>query len=137
MVEEKTEETVQSRPVQLVLVFNGPLPQEFQPAITSLTNTLNTATGLAAPNARATDPEPAPVEEDPWFGVEEAAEYLNVTRGTMYKYAHRHEIEYRKACGRLHFRRSALDRFLNEHIRPARQTRPNRRRMALAFGSGT
>lgn len=138
MLEGKTEEAAEKRPVQLVFVFNGPLPPEFQPAITSLTNTLNAATGLGAPKAPAAAPESQPpTEEDPWLGVDESAKYLGVTKNTIYKYAHRHEIEYRKVCGRLRFRRSALDRFLNEHIHPARQARPKRRRMALAFGSGT
>lgn len=136
--ETKTEEAAQSRPVQLVFVFNGPLPQEFQPAIATLANTLNVATGAGAPKASTAAHEPQPpIEEDPWLGMDDSAKYLGVTKSTMYKYAHERTIEHRKVCGKLQFRRSALDLFLNEHVRPARQPRPKRRRIALAFGSGT
>lgn len=63
-----------------------------------------------------------PQPEDPWLDHSAAAEYLGVSKSTLYKYACQQKIEYRKLCGRLEYRRSGLDRFKHEQIRPARRS---------------
>lgn len=64
--------------------------------------------------------EPEPEPEDGWLSHTAAAEYLGVSKSTLYKYACRQKIECRKLGGRLDYRRCVLDRFKEEQIRPAR-----------------
>ena len=62
----------------------------------------------------------APAETgDPWLKHAEAAEYLGISKSTLYQYACQHKIECRKMCGRLEYRRSTLDQFIDHQIRPA------------------
>src|SRR5690348_4292363 len=137
MDETQPTQTEELRPVQFVFVFPGPLPPEFQPAITSLTNTLNAATGVIMPNKPVPESKTNHAsDEDPWLGIDDAADYLGARKSTLYKYRCEGSIESRKLCGRIQFRRSALDRFKADQIRPARQNHPKRRRIALAPGSG-
>ena len=60
--------------------------------------------------------------EDQWLEHSEAAEYLGVARSTLYRYACEERIEARKLAGRLEYRRSTLDRFKDQHVRPARRS---------------
>jgi excisionase family DNA binding protein len=59
---------------------------------------------------------------DSWLAHSEAAEYLGVARSTLYHYVCEERIESRKIGGRLEYRLSALERFKDEQIRPARRT---------------
>ena len=63
---------------------------------------------------------------DRWLDHAKAAKCLGVSKSTMYRYASQHRIEYRKMAGRLEYRQSAIERLIEEQIRPAR----------FALGSG-
>ena len=74
--------------------------------------------------------------DDPWFKHPAAAEYLGISKSTLYQYACQQKIEYRKLGGRLEYRRSTLDQFKDGQIRPARRWLSGRSIMAAALGSG-
>jgi len=75
------------------------------------------------------------VSEDPWLRHPEAANYLGISKSTLYQYACQHKIECRKLGGRLEYRRSTLDRFKDFQVR-----RPHewfrRSIISTALGSG-
>jgi excisionase family DNA binding protein len=62
--------------------------------------------------------------EDFWLKHAEAAEYLGISRSTLYRYAEQERIESRKLGNRLEYRSSSLDEFKDQHIR--RPRRPHR-----------
>jgi len=81
---------------------------------------------------------------DPWLHHNEAAEYLGISKSTLYRYAEHGHIESRKLGNRLEYRRSALDQFKNQKVRPARRSSHgrgiSRRRLSPAIersASGT
>ncbi len=74
--------------------------------------------------------------EDVWLNHTEAAECLGISKSTLYRYACEERIECRKVGGRLEYRRSVLDHFKEEHVRPARRSPKAGRIMASALGSG-
>lgn len=62
--------------------------------------------------------------EDPsvaWLTHSEAAECLGISTTTLYRYVEQERIEFRKIGHRLEYRRSTLDQFKEQHIRPARR----------------
>ena len=64
--------------------------------------------------------------EDPtavWLTHPEAAKSLGISTTTLYRYVEQERIEFRKIGNRLQYRRSALDRFKEQHVRPARRLR--------------
>jgi hypothetical protein len=79
----------------------------------------------------AREPEP----EDLWLSHSAAAEYLGISKSTLYKYACQQKIECRKLAGRLDYRRSELNRFKEKQIRPARSCK-RRSIIASAHSSG-
>jgi excisionase family DNA binding protein len=74
--------------------------------------------------------------EDPWLRHAEAAEYLGISKSTLYQYACQQKIECRKLAGRLEYRRSTLDQFKDLHIRPARRWLSSKSIIPVALGSG-
>jgi excisionase family DNA binding protein len=70
-----------------------------------------------------------------WLNHFEAARYLGVATSTLYRYAEQERIESRKTGNRLEYRRSSLDRFKENQIRPVRRSRP-RGIIAPTLGSG-
>jgi excisionase family DNA binding protein len=74
--------------------------------------------------------------DDPWLKHAEAADYLGVSKGTLYQYACQHKIECRKLCGRLEYRRSTLDQFKDHQIRPAQRWACEASIIPTALGSG-
>jgi len=64
-------------------------------------------------------PEPL----DSWLPHVEAAKFLGVSISTLYRYACQKKIEARKLGGRLEYRRSTLDKFKTQQIRPAQCSR--------------
>ena len=64
-------------------------------------------------------PEPL----DSWLPHVEAAKFLGVSITTLYRYACQKKIEARKLGGRLEYRRSTLDKFKTQQIRPAQCSR--------------
>jgi excisionase family DNA binding protein len=89
----------------------------------------------AAPSAAQTLPLQSD-SDDRWFKHAEAAEYLGISKSTLYQYACQQKIECRKLGGRLEYRRSTLDQFKDQQIRPAHRWFSRRSIMPLALGSG-
>jgi predicted DNA-binding transcriptional regulator AlpA len=77
-----------------------------------------------------------PVSEDPWLRHSEAAAYLGVSESTLYHYSSGEQIERRKFGGRLEYRRSALDKFKEDHTQPATCYANSTRIIASAHSSG-
>jgi excisionase family DNA binding protein len=67
----------------------------------------------------------APTEDSAaaWLTHPEAAKCLGISTTTLYRYAEQQRIEFRKIGNRLEYRRSALDQFKEQHVRPARRLR--------------
>jgi excisionase family DNA binding protein len=103
-------------------------------------NLISMLQGIAA-NPPNGSPHIAPLatptqESNPtWLTHSEAARYLGVAISTLYRYAEQERIEYRKLANRLEYRRSSLDRFKENQIRPARRSR-SRGIMTPTLGSG-
>lgn len=89
----------------------------------------------AAPSAPPTLPLQRD-SDDPWFKHAAAAEYLEISKSTLYQYACQQKIECRKLGGRLEYRRSTLDQFKDRQIRPAHRWFSRRSIMPAALGSG-
>src|SRR5438876_993040 len=60
--------------------------------------------------------------DDSWLEHSAAAHYLGISRSTLYRYAEQGRIESRKLGNRLEYRRSTLDNYKNQNIRPARSS---------------
>jgi len=58
-----------------------------------------------------------------WLTHPEAARFLGISTATLYRYAEQERIEFRKIGNRLEYRRSALDQFKEQQIRPPRSRR--------------
>ena len=63
-----------------------------------------------------------PEAEDSWLEHSVAACYLGISKSTLYHYAEQERIESRKLANRLQYRRSSLDKFKDQHVRPARRS---------------
>src|SRR6266404_9217503 len=74
--------------------------------------------------------------EDPWLKHAEAAEYLGISKSTLYQYACQQKIECRKLAGRLEYRRSTLDRFKDLQVRRTHEWFPRKSIITTALGSG-
>jgi len=85
----------------------------------------------ASPAALISKPQPNSV----WMTHVEAAAYLGIAISTLYRYAEQEKIECRKIGNRLEYRRTSLDRFKDQQIRPARRSR-TRGIIAPTLGSG-
>jgi excisionase family DNA binding protein len=102
-------------------------------ALQKLITTLSSQQPIVLPM----DSRKSPLEiVDSWLEHTAAAEYLGVSRSTLYRYSEHHEIESRKFCGRLQYRLSSLDEFKNQHVRPARRSRRGGGIIASALSSG-
>jgi len=71
-----------------------------------------------------------------WLNHAEAARYLGISTSTLYRYACQQRVECRKLGGRLAYLRSVLDRFKEEHVRPARSSASGRGIIRTALSSG-
>jgi excisionase family DNA binding protein len=132
MAETNLPENGSKRPTQLVLVLNITMAAETQEALMS-------ALAVAArPHVQTVIAAGSSVAQgdDPWLGLRDAARHLGVSTSTLYKYASQGKIESRKLAGRLQFRRSLLDRFVAEQVRPARREARLRSIIPAALGSG-
>jgi excisionase family DNA binding protein len=76
------------------------------------------------------------VPEDAWLRHSAAANYLGISKSTLYQYACQHKIECRKLGGRLEYRRSILDRFKDLQIRHPQEWFPQKSIITTALGSG-
>lgn len=77
---------------------------------------------------------PRPQSES-WLTHPEAADYLGVSKSTLYRFACEGRIENRKLGGRLEYSRLTLDKFKEQQLRPARRSR-TRGIIAPTLGSG-
>ncbi len=77
-----------------------------------------------------------PPSDDEWFNHNEAAAYLGVAKSTLYRYSEQQRIECRKLGGHLEYRRTALDKFKDQHVRPARRTARGECIIPSALSSG-
>ena len=74
--------------------------------------------------------------EEEWFNHNEAAAYLGVAKSTLYRYSEQQRIECRKLGGHLEYRRTILDKFKDQHVRPARRTARGECIIPSALSSG-
>lgn len=98
----------------LVACFVLP-PQHAETLMSVLRELLRNADHLSAQAAVPTQ------DSVVWLTHPEAAKYLGISTTTLYRYAERERIECRKIGNRLEYRRSALEDFKQQHIRPARR----------------
>jgi GAF domain-containing protein len=95
--------------------------------------------GRAFPSDKATNENSVlsqPACQDAWLGHSAAAAYLGVSKSTLYHYSCHAQIERRKLCGRLEYRRSALDKFKEDHTQPANCRSSSARIIGAAHSSG-
>ena len=117
-----------------VLVACFVLPSEQAESLIAMLQRIasNSSNGspLIVPQAASTQ------EQNPaWLTHSEAARYLGVAISTLYRYAEQERIECRKLSNRLEYRRSSLDRFKENQIRPPRRAR-SRGIIMPTLGSG-
>jgi len=74
--------------------------------------------------------------QDSWLDHNAAAGYLGISKSTLYRYAEQERIETCKMGGRLEYRRSSLDKFKDQHVRPARRLHRGRGIIPSALSSG-
>ena len=121
---------------QILLACILLLPKDAAP-ILALLKQMNGNSGPSATpqiaNIRTTN-SPRPQSES-WLAHPEAADYLGVSKSTLYRFACEGRIETRKLGGRLEYRRLTLDKFKEQQIRPARRHR-TRGIITPTLGSG-
>ena len=129
------EVTLSGSPVLLSCILV--LPQDAAP-ILALLKRDNPNSGVLGParTAIARDMCMPELVEDSWLEHSEAAKYLGVAKSTLYHYACEERIESRKLGRRLEYRRSTLDNFKEQQIRPARRSCRAKSIIAAALGSG-
>jgi excisionase family DNA binding protein len=81
------------------------------------------AEGLTPTNFSTLAIAPSEDSTTVWLTHPEAAKCLGISTTTLYRYVEQERIEFRKIGNRLEYRRSALDRFKEQHVRPARRPR--------------
>jgi excisionase family DNA binding protein len=79
---------------------------------------------------------PRAVPQDEWLRHSEAANYLGISKSTLYQYVCQRKIECRKLGGRLEYRRSSLDRFKDRQIRQPHEWFPQESIILPALHSG-
>lgn len=119
-------------PLRLVVSINVSLPEDFQAA---LLGAIGSAAHPPTGSHEKAD-EPMSRTEDPWLDLSHAAEFIGVSISTLYKYASHGKIEFRKLAGRLQFRRSVLEGFMEKQVHPARNSPQLRSIISAALGSG-
>ena len=109
------------------------LPSDAEPIVSLLRNL---AASLPCTAALPLVAEYATATADPWLKHEQAADYLGISKSTLYQYVSQEKIECRKLCGRLEYRRSSLDAFKDQQIRPAHRWFSQQSIITGALGSG-
>jgi excisionase family DNA binding protein len=95
-------------------------PKQAETLISILQEFVSSAEGLVPANFSTLGIAPTEDSTVVWLTHTEAAKYLGVSATTLYRYAEQERIEFRKIGNRLNYRRSALDHFKEQHVRPAR-----------------
>lgn len=109
------------------------LPSDAEPIASLLKNL---AASLPSAGFLPLRPDAPAATGDPWLRHAEAAQYLGISKSTLYQYACQQKIECRKMCGRLEYRRSTLDQFIDHQIRPAHRWLSHGSIIPTALGSG-
>jgi excisionase family DNA binding protein len=73
---------------------------------------------------------------DRWLEHNEAAEFLGISKSTLYRYVSQRRIESRKIAGRLEYRQSELEKLKQCHIRSARLSHPSSGIILSTLNSG-
>lgn len=113
------------------------LPKESESVMAILQKLIGTAVSSVPINTTVlhkTSSKPSSDEE--WFNHNEAAAYLGIAKSTLYRYSEQQRIESRKLGGRLEYRRTALDKFKDQHVRPARRSAHGECIIPSALSSG-
>lgn len=106
--------------------------------VEKLASILQDIAGSRLSDAPLNPPQPGTTtvtQSSSWLTHIEAAAYLGVAVSTLYRYAEQQRIECRKIGNRLEYRRTSLDRFKDQQIRPARRPQ-GRGIIATTLGSG-
>ncbi len=113
------------------------LPKEAEPVVAILHKLTGTSDNPGPVNTTILHKTSArtPSEEE-WFNHNEAAAYLGVAKSTLYRYSEQQRIECRKLGGHLEYRKTALDKFKDQHVRPARRTARGECIIPSALSSG-
>jgi excisionase family DNA binding protein len=98
-------------------------PKEAQTLISVLQEFVSCADGPAPLNFSTLAIAPTEDSTSVWLTHPEAAKCLGISSTTLYRYVGQERIEFRKIGNRLEYRRSALDQFKEQHVRPARRPR--------------
>jgi excisionase family DNA binding protein len=98
-------------------------------------STQTTAAGHVGAAVLQRNPQPSE-SQDSWLDHNAAAAYLGIAKSTLYRYAEQERIETCKMGGRLEYRRSSLDKFKDQHVRPARRYPRGRGIIPSALSSG-
>jgi excisionase family DNA binding protein len=98
-------------------------PKHADALISVLQEFVSSAEGLVPANLSTLATHSTEDSTGVWMTHPEAAKYLRISTVTLYRYAEQGRIEFRKIGNRLEYRRSTLDRFKEQHVRPARRPR--------------
>jgi excisionase family DNA binding protein len=132
---DSTEKIQHAHPVLVAcLVFQTQAPEHLIQKIREAITALAAQTPASPIIPEITSPRSLP--EDAWLRHSEAANYLGISKSTLYQYACQHKIECRKLGGRLEYRRSTLDRFKDLQIRRTHQWFAQKSIITTALGSG-
>jgi excisionase family DNA binding protein len=130
-----TEKSQHADPVLVAcVVFQTRAPEHLIQKIREAITALAAQTPACPIIPEITSPRSLP--EDAWLRHSEAANYLGISKSTLYQYACQHKIECRKLGGRLEYRRSTLDRFKDLQIRRTHQWFAQKSIITTALGSG-
>lgn len=97
--------------------------QQAETLISVLQGLVSTAEGLAPATFSPLAIAPTNDSTSVWLTHPEAAKCLGISTTTLYRYVEQERIEFRKIGNRLEYRRSALEEFKEQHVRPARRPR--------------
>ena len=111
------------------------LPSDAEPIVSLLRN-LAASLPCTAALPFVAEADYATATADPWLNHGEAADYLGISKSTLYQYASQEKIECRKLGARLEYLRSTLDRFKDQQIRTARRCLMQGSIIPTALGSG-
>ncbi len=98
-------------------------PKQAETLISVLQEFVSSAEGLAPANFSTLAIAPSEDSTTVWLTHPEAARCLGISTTTLYRYVEQERIEFRKIGNRLEYRRSTLDQFKEQHVRPARRPR--------------
>jgi len=98
-------------------------PKQPETLISVLQEFVSCAEGLVPPTFLPLAITPTNDSSSVWMNHPEAAKCLGISTTTLYRYVEQRRIEFRKIGNRLEYRRSALDQFKEQHVRPVRRPR--------------